>query len=145
MDDKTFIYNFLDKNFTVGFDVDKPIITDIYTDKKLREIDFHTLVAKIIGTYVTQDGTISRQVASNWLDEAIQKIGLRVDTYLYNCRVVHASDGWIVVDDKDKEVTFESLIRLLEGVQSYNEISEYFDQWYNKKVLAAVDELMKTY
>jgi len=145
MNDKTFIYNFLDKNFTVAVGVDKPIITENYTKKTLREIEFHTLVAKILGTYLTPEGIISRQIVSNWLDEAIKKIGLRVDTYLYNCKVTLASDGWIVIDEKDNEVTFESLVKLLEGIQSYDEISKYFNEWYNKKVHTAVDELMKTY
>lgn len=145
MNDKTFIYNFLNKNFTVAVGVDKPIITENYTKKTLREIEFHTLVAKILGTYLTPDGTISRQIVSNWLDETIRNIGLRIDTYLYHCKVTLSSDGWIVIDEKGNEVTFDDLIKALEGVQTYDEVSKYYDQWYKEKVFTAVDELMKTY
>jgi hypothetical protein len=145
MNDKTFIYNFLDKNFKVTVGVGKPIITDLYTNNILREIEFHTLVAKIIGTYITPDGTISRQIVSIWLNETLKNIGIGVHTYLHNCRVVLASDDWVIVNENDNEITFNFLVKVLDGVQSYNEISKYFDEWYRQKVTAAVDELMKTY
>lgn len=145
MEDRIFIENYLNDNFKLGINGSGIFVYDRYEKKRLNEIQFRALTAKILGTFLTDEGISSRKVIDNWVDTYAEGYFVELRKGLFYYRVVLKERGWICVDQDYRPIELKQLNEKFKDEYSPDVIQYFYESWFMEMITLACEKLMGIY
>jgi hypothetical protein len=145
MEDRIFIENYLNDNFKLGINGSGIFVYDRYDKQRLNEIQFRGLAAKILGTYLTDEGISSRKVIDNWIDSYAAGYFDNLKKGLHYYKVVLKERGWVCVDQDYNPIELKELNEKFKDEYSPDVIQYYYEMWFIEKITLACEKLMGIY
>ena len=143
MTDKTFILDFLDKNFEVKADRSG----FIFLDKRNRgaamdQFNFLSLFRLIFPEYITDEDETPLIICKEWYSETINQFAKEIDLYLSDVTIKLGRRDWTVTKPDGTVVTVADLQQRFEGVYEPQFVLHYYANWYSSEVAIISEKMM---
>ncbi len=134
------ILTFLNRNFQVDYDTNN-IRLCFNSDWQGRHSLFE--VEKTIVLIFD----VHHNICHNWLLEKFEKLRGEINTYLGNHKLTLSLFEWLVVDENNRQFSYDEQMELLREKFNYtSSILKYlFDNWFDDKMYAESERLMNEY
>ncbi len=134
------ILTFLNRNFQVDYDTNN-IRLCFNSDWQGRHSLFE--VEKTIELIFD----VHHNICHDWLLEKFEKLRAEINTYLGNHKLTLSLFEWLVVDENNRQFSYDEQMELLREKFNYtSSILKYlFDDWFDDKMYAESERLMNEY
>ena len=142
MIDREFIYDYLEKNYSVFIDGYGLLFKDITINQTFNIDNFKINFYKIIGNWATDEGVMSFEILKQWCDDKKEILVKDLNDYLNDCIFELGIRDWSVTKPDGTKITAKFLIEKFEEKYSKEFITHFYGEWYSEKVCDASEKIM---
>lgn len=142
MTDKEFIYDYLNKTYEPMVDGYGLIFKDKILNQSFNDDNFKVNFHKIIGNWVTDEGTTSFELVKEWCKDRKNDLVKDLNDYLNDCIFELGERDWSVTKPNGIKITAKFLIEKFKEKYSKEFITHFYGEWYSEKVCDASEKIM---